>query len=118
MRLRAETFILLSSFHSSGCSELLYMYRGESNLKEETGVRNLTFHVPHWIPTLGHREMRIWGFSTYQEAIKKNVSLPLDCFSSRKKQFLAPVKAFIFGKRRQRTNRWLIPLLQTCPAGN
>lgn len=103
MRLRAETFILLSSFHSSRYSKLLYMHRSKSSLK--WGISHLIFPIGYQCWDTGKGEF--WAFSTYREATKKNVSLPLDCLSSQKKQFLAPVKAFISGKRGQRTNRWL-----------
>lgn len=117
MRLRAETFILLSSFTSSRCSELLYMYRCKSNLKKERGLRNFRSHIAHWIPMLGHREMRILA-SFYLSGSSKEKCVPsLGLFEQSEEMISGPSKGFYIRKKRAENKQMAQLLLQTCSVG-
>ena len=117
MRLRDETSILLSSFDSSECPELLYMYRSKSNLKEEMGVRNLTPLIPHWIPMLGHRETRILGFFHLPGSSKEKCVPSLGLFEQSEETISGPSKGFYIRKKRAENKPMAQLLLQMCPVG-
>lgn len=65
-------------------------------------IRNVTSHISSWELMLRHEEMRI--LDSFQEKVKKNESLPLDCLSSWKQQFLASIKNLIRKKGREQTD--------------